>query len=35
VLAGLVATLKPQQPMRVLELDHRSGETGSVQAGLR
>ncbi len=34
-LAGLVAALKPHQRMTVLALDHRSGETGSVQAVLR
>jgi hypothetical protein len=34
-LAGLVAALKPQQHMTVLALDHRSAETGSVQAVIR
>jgi S1-C subfamily serine protease len=32
---GLVAALKPHQRVTVLALDHRSGETGSVQAVLR
>jgi S1-C subfamily serine protease len=31
-LAELVAALKPQQHITVLALDHRSGETGSIQA---
>jgi serine protease Do len=31
-LAELVAALKPQQHIMVLALDHRSGETGSIQA---
>ncbi|HSF32230.1 MAG TPA: trypsin-like peptidase domain-containing protein, partial [Candidatus Tectomicrobia bacterium] len=34
-LAGLVAALKPHQRITVLALDHRSGETGSVQAVIR
>jgi hypothetical protein len=34
-LVGLVAALKPHQRVTVLALDHRSGETGSVEAGLR
>jgi insertion element IS1 protein InsB len=34
-LVGLVAALKPHQRVTVLALDHRSGETGSVQAVLR
>src|SRR5712691_9658421 len=34
-LAGLVAALKPHQRMTVLALDHRSGETGSVQGVIR
>jgi hypothetical protein len=32
---GLVAALKPHQRVTVVALDHRSGETGSVEAGLR
>ncbi len=31
-LAELVATLQPEQQISVLALDHRSGETGYVQA---
>jgi S1-C subfamily serine protease len=34
-LAGLVAALKPHQRITVLALDHRSSETGSVQAVIR
>ena len=34
-LVGLVAALKPHQRVTVVALDHRSGETGSVEAGLR
>jgi serine protease Do len=34
-LAGFVAALKPHQRITVLALDHRSGETGSVQAVIR
>jgi serine protease Do len=34
-LAGMVAALKPHQHITVLALDHRSGETGSVEAVIR
>jgi S1-C subfamily serine protease len=30
-LAALSATLKPQQRITVLALDHRSGKTGDIQ----
>jgi hypothetical protein len=33
-LAGVVTALKPHQHITVLALDHRSGETGSVEAVL-
>lgn len=34
-LAGLVTAFKPHQRITVLALDHRSGETGSVEAVVR